>query len=508
MTRRKMKKIKTRIAPSNTGFATIGNLRTALFNYLFAKKHGGEFILRIEDTDKKRSVVGSEEYMIKSLDWLGITPDDGVNSDGTAMYRQSEREYKSFIDRLLEKGSAYYAFDSEEELKRVRDNSGKKPFSYNSKTRGLMKNSETLSPEEVEHRINSGDSYVVRFKMPENREVKFFDLIYGETTFNTKDLDDKVILKSDGTPTYHGGVVIDDYLMGITHVIRGNEWISSTPLHILMYEAFGWDIPEFAHLPLLFDDKGKKISKRKAKDYNFPICLLEYIDPETGEKVQGFKEMGYESDAILNALSLLGWNPGTDKEIFSKEELINEFSLEKVNNSGAKVDGDKIKWFNSHYLRNKPTNFILENMTSMPGEFLFSLNEFKMNLIAKMVVERVVFSKDLNNAMNYLWSAPDLSGEIKMKNVDEFVGFMEVFVADDFMESFEESDWTVEHIRMELEFLAKNMEIGLGKVMPMLRIALTGGEPGPQLPEIMYIIGAEETKKRVDTLLGKIKELV
>lgn len=497
-----MKKVRTRIAPSPTGFATIGNLRTALFNYLLAKKYGGEFVLRIEDTDKKRSVVGSEEYMIKSLEWLGITPDDGINSDGTAMYRQSEREYKSFIDKLIEKDSAYFAFDSEEELKIVRDNSGKKPFSYNSKTRGFMKNSETLSIEEVECRINNGDNYVIRFKMPENREVKFFDLIYGETTFNTDDLDDKIILKSDGTPTYHGGVVIDDYLMGITHVVRGNEWISSTPLHILMYEAFGWDIPEFAHVPLLLDKKGKKISKRRAKEYDFPISIFEYSDEDSGEIIQGFKELGYEPEAILNALSLLGWNSGTDREIYSKEELINEFSLERVGNSDARVDGDKIKWFNSHYIRNKPADYILENM-GIPEGFIWQLNDDKLDLIAKFATERAIFVTELKGSMSYLYSDIDLS-EIKFKNVDEFMKVMKF----ENTISFDADFSTPDSIRVALESTCTRVNVPIGKIMPMLRMALAGGVPGPQLPDIMYLIGKEESMSRIDAMLCRMRDLV
>jgi len=501
-----MKKIKTRIAPSNTGMATIGNLRTAIFNYLFAKKHGGDFILRIEDTDKKRSVPGSEEYMIRSLEWIGITPDDGINKDGTAMYRQSEREYKSYIDILLKNGNAYYAFDTAEELSKARELSGKSPFSYNSLTRNSMQNSLSLSKDEVNKRINRGDKFVIRFKVPRDCEVKFDDLILGKININTNDIDDKVILKSDGTPTYHGGVVIDDYLMGITYVIRGNEWVSSTPLHILMYKAFGWEVPTFVHLPLLLDKNGKKISKRKAKDYDFPICLLEYIDVESGEKVDGFKEIGYESDALLNALTLLGWNSGTDKEIFSKEELIKEFSFDNVGKSGARVDSKKLKWFNSHYLRSRNPEWILERM-NLPGEFVVKTEDDKLDLMASMATERAVYASDLKDSLTYIHDTPSLGDDFKMKNVDEFIRVMNVFVADDFMDDFDENEWTSKNIRYELEHISANMSIKVGKIMPMLRIALCGGASGPQLPDVMYVIGPEETKKRVDALLDKIKEL-
>lgn len=509
------KKVRTRFAPSPTGPLHIGGIRTALYNYLFAKKHGGDFILRIEDTDSKREVAGSVDYIYDSLNWLGIKFDESSKKEGNfGPYIQSKRShlYKKYVDMLIESGNAYYAFDTAEELKEMKDNltaSGVKSAGYTGSVRDRMKNSISMPAADVKSRIDSGESYVVRFKMPRGEDVKFKDEIRGYVTFNTKDLDDKVIWKSsDGLPTYHLANIVDDYLMEITHVIRGEEWVSSTPLHILLYRALGWEHPIFAHLPLILGPDKKKLGKRNK--YGIPVFALDwtYTDPE-GEVVdiKGFREAGYEPDALVNYLALLGWNPGGNVEHMSMTEMIDLFTIDRVNNSGAMFDLAKLNSFNSHYLRSRHPDVILENMTSMPEEFLFGLDDSKMDLIAKMAVERAIFSKDLKDAMGYLWNAPDLSGEIKMKNVDEFVGVMKVFVADDFLDNFDESEWTIEHIRMELEFLAKNMEISVGKVMPMLRIALTGGEPGPQLPEIMYIIGMKETKIRIDALLNKIKEL-
>lgn len=506
----KNKKIKTRFCPSPTGYASIGNLRTAIFNWLFAKKHGGEFVIRIEDTDKARFVSGSEEYVIKSLEMIGIIPDDGVNVDGTAKYRQSEKDYSSHIDFLLKNNYAYMAFDSELELEEIRKKTlkiSKSPFSYNSFTRNVMKNSISLSKIEVEERLGRGDKYTIRFNTPKNREIKLNDLVRGKIIFNTNNIDDKVLLKSDGTPSYFIANTIDDIDSEISHVIKGEEWLSSFPIIALLYEAFECEIPEFAHLPLLLDSKGAKISKRKASEYDFPICLLEYVDLESGEMIKGFKEMGYEPDALLNALSLLGWNSGTDKEIFSKEELINEFSLEKVNNSGARVNGDKLKWFNSYYLKNKRSSeWIIEKM-NIPKKFTDSLSVDKLNIISLMVMERVVLTTELNGAMSYLYNDIDLRGEIKFKNIDEFIRVMSVFVDKDFMLNFDDIDWTPEHIRMELESISINLDTTVGKIMPMLRVALTGGESGPQLPDVMYIIGPKETKRRIDYLLHVIKEL-
>lgn len=485
--------VRTRIAPSNTGMCTIGNIRTALFNYLFAKKHGGEFLLRIEDTDQKRSVPGSEEYFIKCLNWLGISPDNSLTDDGKAKYVQSKREYKSYIDILLNNGNAYYAFDSETELEDIRkkmDVKGKKPFSYNSFSRMSMKNSLSLSVEETKERLDRGDTYVIRFKTPVNREVKFVDLVCGEMSFNTNSLDDKVIFKSSGLPTYHGGVIVDDHLLGITHVIRGNEWLASTPTHILMYEAFGWEIPEFAHLPLLLDKNGVKISKRKAREYDFPVFLLE-CKYDDGDLIQGFKELGYSPDAVFNALSFLGWNPGTEQEILSKEELINLFSFERVNKAGARLDSKKLKWYNATYLRKKPVSELYSFIDTKGVIY----DEYRIPLIVKAAIERAEFSKDLNSAVTYFFEKPEINPDLIL-NV-EFITVMNSFLNDVMI-----INWGQENIHGSLHKLVEKSGFKLGKVMTNLRHALCGTKPGPELPLIMYILGEQETKERIRHILA------
>jgi glutamyl-tRNA synthetase len=326
-------KVKVRFAPSPTGALHIGGVRTALFNYLFAKKHGGEFLLRIEDTDKHRFVAGAEKYIIDSLAWCGISPDDGVNADGTAKYRQSEREYRSYADRLIARGDAYYAFDTKDELDAMRkslEDAGSSVQGYSFSTRMFMKNSFTLSVEEVKLRIDSGNPYVIRFNTPANTEIKFIDSVKGEVSFNSNSMDDKVLFKSDGLPTYHLANVVDDHLMEITHVIRGDEWLSSAPLHILLYKAFGWDKPEFCHLPLILGPDGKKLSKRHGDKYGFPVFPMtwDYVDEEGKDvHITGFKDENYEPDALLNFLVLLGWNPGNDKEIMAVDEMISLFDI-------------------------------------------------------------------------------------------------------------------------------------------------------------------------------------
>lgn len=499
------KKIITRIAPSNTGFASIGNIRTAIFNYLFAKKYGGDFMIRIEDTDKKRSVAGSEEYMIKSLAWLGIIPDDGVNIDGTAKYRQSEKDYSCHIDTLLKNGNAYYAFDSEAELEDIRaktTKNSKKPFSYNIFSRMLMKNSLSLSSEEVKRRLNNGDKYVIRFNTPKNIEIKLNDLICGNTVFNTNNIDDKILWKSDGTPSYFLANTIDDIDFKISHVIKGVEWLSSYPTIALLYEAFNAEIPQFAHLPLLLDKNGAKISKRKAKEYDFPICLLEYKDPETNDVIFGFRELGYDSKAMFNALSILGWNNGTRQEIFSIDELINEFSLENVSKSGARVSGEKLKWFNAHYLRNKDNVFLFNKYIHpfVDGNYFAKtkLGDF-LNEIVNIAKERSVFGKDLYSNVSYFFEPVILSDDVVLKNPTEFSNVMESFL-NNYPPTL---NWQASTIKESLDLFCIACDCKLGKILPDLRLALTGGSPGPHLPETMEILGKDESFNRIKNLLKK-----
>lgn len=493
----------------------VGGIKTAIVNYLFAKSKGGDFILRVEDTDSKREVEGAIDYINRSFEYIGIEPTEGYGFGGEyGPYKQSDRKeiYKKHVDVLVDSGFAYYAFDTKEELDKMRSdmkNSGVKNAGYTGSVRDRMRNSISLPSSEVDNLLSSGANYVIRFKMPRSKDVKFLDKIRGWISFNTKDLDDKVIWKSsDGLPTYHMANVIDDHLMEISHVIRGEEWVSSTPLHILLYESFGWDLPEFAHLPLILGPDGKKLGKRNK--YGIPVFALDwtYTTPAPESEVvsiNGFKEAGYEPDALFNFLCLLGWNPGDNREIMSREEIVNSFSLDRVNKAGAMFDLDKLKSFNSHYLKNRNSRDII-NLMNIPEETASSLSNDKLNLIAEMATERAVFNTDLGGAMSYLYNRPDLSGELKVKNIDEFTKFVSVFASEEMIEMHNDSDWNPSNIRMEMNSIATNLGFKLGKVMPMLRLALTGGVPGPQLPDLMFILGKEETKLRIDNLLSELKE--
>ena len=396
------RKVRVRFAPSPTGPLHIGGVRTALFNYLFAKKHGGDFILRIEDTDQTRFVEGAESYINESLEWLGLTVDEGVIQGGEyGPYKQSERRdiYIKYADQLISEGWAYYAFDTPEELEALREKAEaeKTKFSYDMKTRMGLRNSLSLPAEEIEKLKNDGVPYVVRFKMPEDVEVSAVDMIRGEVKFNTAILDDKVIFKSDGLPTYHLANVVDDYLMKITHVIRGEEWLPSMPLHIMLYKALGWEEvrPEFAHLPLILKPTGKgKLSKRDGDKAGFPVFPLEWKSPE-GEVASGYRESGYVSEAVVNLLALLGWNPGTEQEIFSTEELVSAFSIERVNKSGARFDPEKAKWFNHQYLINTSNEKLAESFKKeLDAKGVIADSELIVKVVG-LVKERINFVSDL-----------------------------------------------------------------------------------------------------------------
>jgi glutamyl-tRNA synthetase len=357
-----MDNVRVRFAPSPTGALHIGGVRTALYNYLLARKHGGTMILRIEDTDQTRYVPGAEEYIIESLAWAGIQIDEGVGKGGPhAPYRQSERKplYKQYAEKLIADGNAYYAFDTEAELEAMRERlkaAGDPNQQYGSQSRMQMSNSLTLSEQAVKEKLEAGVGYVIRLKVPVNQEIRLTDLIRGEVVVNSSQIDDKVLMKSDGMPTYHLANVVDDYLMKISHVIRGEEWLPSAPLHVLLYEFLGWKsaMPRFAHLPLLLKPDGNgKLSKRDADRMGFPIFPLTWTDPATHEVAKGYKESGYLPEALLNFLAFLGWNPGTEKEIFSLQELIDEFTIERIGKAGAKFDIQKAQWYNQHYLRSK-----------------------------------------------------------------------------------------------------------------------------------------------------------
>ena len=414
-------KVRVRFAPSPTGPLHIGGVRTALYNYLFAKKNGGDLLLRIEDTDQGRFVPGAEEYIIEAFRWLGIKFDEGVGIGGAhAPYRQSERKelYRKYADELIDKGFAYYAFDSAADLeaKRKECEAVKKTFQYDVNSRMQMCNSLTLSKEEVEKRINGGEQYVIRFKYPENVDVVVDDLIRGLVKINTSLLDDKVLYKSDGMPTYHLANVVDDHLMEITHVIRGEEWLPSVPLHAMLYKAFGWEAPRFAHLPLLLKPDGNgKLSKRDGDRLGFPVFPLEWHDPKSGEISSGYREKGYLPEAVINFLALLGWNSGTEQEFFTLDELVERFSIEKISKSGAKFDLEKAKWFNHHYIQLLPDEKLAEQLLPVLAEKNIELPFEKVVSGVAMIKERVHFTTELWEQCHYLFEAPKSYDEQAIK---------------------------------------------------------------------------------------------
>jgi glutamyl-tRNA synthetase len=506
------RRIRVRFAPSPTGALHIGGVRTALFNYLFAKRNGGDFLLRIEDTDQNRYVPGAEDYIIESLKWCGLIPDEGVGFGGEfAPYRQSERKeiYKKYVAQLLEGGWAYYAFDTPEELDTLRTEAekNKQVFAYGTETRGNLKNSLSLPQKEVEERLNSGEHYVVRFRMPENLDVTEEDLIRGSVTFNTKQLDDKVIFKSDGMPTYHLANVVDDHLMEITHVIRGEEWLSSMPLHVLLYRAFGWEEtrPRFAHLPLILKPEGKgKLSKRDGDKMGFPVFPLEWRDPETGEISRGYREDGYFPEAVINLLALLGWNPGTEQEFFSKEELSEIFSLERVVKAGSRFDPEKAKWFNKHYFQQK-TETELAGLFKpiLVGKGVTAPDE-KILEIIKEVKERCEFVSDLWDQSFYFFQPPSSYDEQAIKkrwkaDTPEKLGEIAILFS-----SVE--DWKYDTIKETFSDFMNGKGWGFGEVMNPVRICLVGNTVGPDLFRILELLGKEESTQRINNgiqIIGK-----
>ena len=497
------RKVRVRFAPSPTGPLHMGGVRTALFNYLFAKKHGGDFLLRIEDTDQNRFVPGAEAYIIESLKWCGLVPDEGVGFGGEmGPYRQSERKpmYKKYADSLIENGFAYYSFDSAEELDELRKQAeaDKQVFSYDLHTRNRLKNSLTLSPEEVVAHIQSGEPYVIRFKMPENREVVDEDLIRGHVSFNTNQLDDKVLFKSDGMPTYHLANVVDDHLMQITHVIRGEEWLPSMPLHILLYEALGIteNRPRFSHLPLILKPEGKgKLSKRDGDKMGFPVFPLLWKDPETGDISRSYREDGYFPEAFINMLALLGWNPGTEQEFFSMDELIESFDLTRVVKSGARFDPEKAKWFNRHYLQQKSPAELTQLFLPILKEKGIDMDSEKLERIVGSIKERCEFVKDLWEQGHFFFQAPESYDEktVRTKWKPDTAEKLQALSA--FFETV--GDWNAASIKDAFSEFMTAKEWGFGAVMVPVRLALVGSSSGPDLFEIFELIGKEETIGRI-----------
>lgn len=497
-----MKEIRVRFAPSPTGPLHIGGVRTALYNYLFARKHNGKMILRIEDTDSARFVPGAEDYIVESLKWLGIEIDEGIGADSTGLYapyRQSERKaiYKQYVDQLLDAGLAYIAFDTPSALDAKRAEIPN--FQYDASTRDQMTNSLTLSKEEVDACISKGDQHVVRIKMQPNTEIHVNDLIRGEVVFNSSIIDDKVLFKSsDMLPTYHMANVVDDYLMKISHVIRGEEWLPSAPLHVTLYNYLGWtdSMPQFAHLPLLLKPDGNgKLSKRDGDRLGFPVFPLNWLDPKSGETSSGYREAGYFPDAVVNFLSLLGWNSGTEQEIFTMEELIDLFSLDRVSKSGAKFDYEKGKWFNHQYLQNKSLDEITDLYQHILVEREIIEDSEKVQKIVSLVRERANFVKDLWEQSSFFFEAPTQYDEAAVKKrwkadtASQMNGLIQVMTQiDDFSAPNQE-----EIVKAWIE----EKSYGMGAIMNAFRLSVVGASKGPHMFDISEIIGKEETIARL-----------
>ncbi len=503
--------VRVRFAPSPTGPLHMGGVRTALYNYLFAKKHGGSFILRIEDTDQTRYVPGAEAYIVESLKWCGISPDEGFSVGGDlGPYKQSERKamYRQYADQLLEAGHAYYAFDTAEDLDRMRDMAkaaGTANWQYNHVTRSSMKNSLTLSQGEVEKKLDAGEPYVIRIKLNRNEEVKFHDIIRGWVSVNTNNMDDIVLFKSDGMPTYHLANIVDDHLMQISHVIRGEEWLPSAPLHVLLYRYFGWEdsMPEFAHLPLLLKPDGNgKLSKRDGDRLGFPVFPLQWTDPETGNVSSGYREQGYFAEAFINMLAFLGWNPGTEQELFSLEELISDFSLERVNKAGAKYDHDKTKWYNQQYLRMQSDAALAAQLKPMLAAQSTDVSEEFLTKVVALVKERAYFTKDVLAEGDYLFNRP---AEYDEKTVNKKWNSDARSHVEALLERFKQmSTFTTEAIEENFKSYLETHGLGFGKVGPGFRLAVTGKGMGPSMFDVCSILGKGESCARMEIALEKL----
>ncbi len=503
------KQVRVRFAPSPTGPLHIGGVRTALFNYLFAKKNNGVFFLRIEDTDQNRFVPGAQEYIMEALEWLGIAPDETIGkNEKFGPYKQSERKhlYKEYADLLINSENAYYAFDTAEALDshRKKHEEQGKTFIYNWHNREKLDTSLVISAEETNKRIEAGEDFVIRFKTPVNETLHLQDIIRGEVKFETNLLDDKVLFKSDGMPTYHLANIVDDHLMETSHVIRGEEWLPSMPLHVLLYRAFGWEAPEFAHLPLILKPIGNgKLSKRDGDKLGFPVFPLDWTDPKSGEKSSGYKEKGFFPEAVINFLALLGWNDGTEKELFSLEELANSFDLNRVHKAGAKFDPEKNKWFNHQYLIKKEDADLAKSFAPIVAEKGFStaLEMTKLEKIVASIKERAHFVEEFWGLSDFFFVAPTAYDEKASKNwKEETPALMQELIS----VLGEISDFTSLNIETIVkDWMTKN-EIGMGKVMQPFRLSLVGALKGPHLFDIVELIGKEETIKRIEKAIDTI----
>ncbi|WP_276132688.1 glutamate--tRNA ligase [Polluticoccus soli] len=503
-------KVRVRFAPSPTGGLHLGGVRTVLYNYLFARHHGGDFVLRIEDTDQNRYVEGAEEYIYKCLEWCGLEPDESPLKGGPhAPYRQSERKhlYYQYAQQLIDSGHAYYAFDTPGDLERMRQefktDSHTNP-QYDHMTRMQMKNSLSLAPEEVIELLNNGTPYVIRIKMPLGEKVKFTDMIRGEMEFDTSLVDDKVLLKADGMPTYHLAVVVDDYLMKITHAFRGEEWLPSAPVHLLLWKYLGWEasMPQWAHLPLILKPDGHgKLSKRDGERLGFPVFAMNWMDPRTGDKTEGFREKGFLPEAFVNLLAMLGWNAGTEQEIFSLQELVEKFSIDRVHKGGAKFDYEKAKWYNHQYIQRLSD----EQLATLAEPYVEahggSDNREMLVKVAGLIKERLTLVGDFWEQGHFFFQTPEMdASQIKDKWNDTKKAFFEAWAT----EISGMSTW--EHTALEQSFNAQMEKHGLkkGDVLLPLRIMLVGGKYGPGVFMIAEVIGKEETVKRIHNAIAAL----
>lgn len=499
--------IRVRFAPSPTGPLHIGGVRTALYNYLFAKKHGGSFILRIEDTDQNRYVPGAEQYIIDALNWCGIPYDEGPGKDkGYGPYRQSERKdkYYAYAKDLIDSGHAYYAFDTANALDtaRAKCEANGETFIYNWSTRDTLDNSLNSTIAAAEQRITAGEPYVIRFKSPKDELLELDDIIRGDMEVNTSVLDDKVLFKADGMPTYHLANIVDDHLMEISHVIRGEEWLPSMALHVMLYRAFGWDAPQFAHLPLIMKPVGKgKLSKRDGEKMGFPVFPLEWKDPNTGAISSGYKEDGYFPETVVNMLAFLGWNPGTEQELFSLPALVEAFELEKVNKSGAKFDPEKTKWFQQHHLQLIEESRLVDGLTEILNEKQLHFSQEYIQNVVKLIKERAVFTKDLWEIGSYFFKTPEDYDPKALKKAwkEDTPALMEKVIA----LVAETANFNQEELATAIKGWITTEGLGFGKVMQPLRLSLVGAMQGPDVFDIMMILGKEAVLERLQLALDK-----
>lgn len=498
--------VRVRFAPSPTGPLHMGGVRTALYNYLFARKHGGEFLLRIEDTDQQRFVPGAEEYIRASLDWCGLAPDASPWNPGPdGPYRQSERKelYRKYADELIANDKAYYAFDTSEELDAMRDRlkaAGVAAPAYNAVTREHMKNSLSLSADDVKERLARGDEYVIRLKVPRHQEVRFEDAIRGWVVVHSSNLDDKVLFKSDGMPTYHLANIVDDHLMRITHVIRGEEWLPSAPIHVLIYEAFGWQRPVFAHLPLILKPDGNgKLSKRDGDRLGFPVFPLDWQDPTSGEKSSGYRERGYYPEAFINMLALLGWNPGGDLEIMSLAQMVELFDLDRVHKGGARFDPEKTKWFNQQYLRMRPDAELGAQLKARLQEKGINTTPERATAAAALLKERATFVDDmlegayLFNSGSPLKDNPEAEAELKKRWKAEAAPAMEAYIA----KLTGMADLTPPMLEAAFNEVLGAHGMKIGQVMPLYRLFVAGRMQGPGMFDVSALLGREEVLARL-----------